>query len=179
MHFFNRVKTNLVFLIKFTRFLSWVPTLQQNLTAALLLLLLSPVSTIAYLNFMVFIIIQFFMLAYTFVVNDVGDKAFDIKAGKIKPIQNYSKMKTALILSLLAVGSLVFPLYYGNLWVMVISIVTFIKTHTIQGTRSLGTIGCRCGTEVCLVLDLCDFHFNSAFDNCLFYRLVISNRIPR
>lgn len=126
MFFLNKLKANLVFLLKFTRFLFWAPTVQQNLTAALLLILLSPANPSAPLNLMVFLIIQFFMFTYTFVVNDVGDKTIDIKAGKIKPIQQYSTIKTTLIISLFAAGSLIFPLYYGNLWASVVSVFTFL-----------------------------------------------------
>lgn len=126
MSYLNRFKTNLMFIIKLTRFLYWVPTLQQNLTASLLLLILSSIDTSKFVYFLFFAIIQIFLFAYTFVVNDVGDKEVDIKAGKIKPIQRYSKKKIALILSVLAGGSLFIPLYYGSFLVNVVSISTFL-----------------------------------------------------
>ena len=126
MSYLNRFKTNLLFIIQFTRFLSWVPTIQQNLTASLLLLMLSSIDTNYFVYFLFSIIIQIFLLAYGFIVNDVGDKEIDIKAGKIKPIQRYSKKKIILILSIIAGGFLFIPLCYGTLLVKVVSIVTFL-----------------------------------------------------
>ena len=113
-------------MMKFTRFLSWVPTIQQNLIAALLLVMLSTVSAEYFIYFLFFVVIQIFLLAYTFIINDVGDKEIDIKAGKLKPIQGYSKKKILLILGVFTVGSLFIPLGLGSFSVKVVSITTFL-----------------------------------------------------
>ncbi len=126
MNYLTRSKITILSIIEFTRFLSWVPTIQQNLTASLLLLMLLSIDTNYFIYFLFSIIIQIFLLAYTFVVNDVGDREIDIKAGKIKQIQRYSKKKIALILSVLAGGSLFIPLWFGSFFIKVVSIATFL-----------------------------------------------------
>ena len=74
-----------------------------------------------------FVIFQFFILAYTFVVNDVADKSIDIKSGKIKSVHKYSDKTVIFILSILAIGLLFIPLYFGNLLVRIISIAAFLS----------------------------------------------------
>jgi 4-hydroxybenzoate polyprenyltransferase len=104
----------------------WIPTLQENLVVSFLLLIAPVIQKDNLINLLYFMFVQTFMLAYTFIVNDVADKEIDIKAGKIKPIQTYSKKKTALVLGVLAFGSLFIPLWYGSFLVKIVSIVTFL-----------------------------------------------------
>jgi 4-hydroxybenzoate polyprenyltransferase len=111
------------FFLRFTRFESWLSTLESNLVASFLLLLLGPFKQSNFVYFLFFIIFQFFLLAYAFVLNDVCDKNIDIMAGKNKPIHRYSKKRVALILSVLAGSSLCLPLIFGNLLVKVASLV--------------------------------------------------------
>jgi len=89
-------------------------------------MLLEPFRQSNFLVLLFFIITQLFLLAYTFVLNDVGDKDLDIRAGKIKPIQGYSYLKIVVILSTLAAGSLFIPLYSGDFLVKVISVTAFL-----------------------------------------------------
>jgi len=137
MTFLSKIKTNIFFLMKFTRFMYWVPTLQQNLTAAFLLLFLTSINETSLLNLLFFAVMQVFLLTYIFVVNDVGDKEIDVKAGKIKAIQKYSKKRTALIVLGLIAGFLFIPFYYGNLSVIAASIFTlFLATfYSIKPIR--------------------------------------------
>jgi 4-hydroxybenzoate polyprenyltransferase len=103
----------------------WVPTLQQNLTSALLLLIVTPMGENNLLHLLFFAIIQVFLLTYGFVINDIGDKESDIAAGKLKDIQKYSKKKSSLIISLLTVGFLFIPIFFGGVLIMVLSVFIF------------------------------------------------------
>jgi len=122
----SRLKSMVLFLASFTRFSSWLFNLQSNIIASFLLLFLEPFKRSNFVYLIFFIIIQVFLFAYSFVINDAADKDIDIKAGKFKPIQEYSNRKIILILSILAGGYFLIPLYYGDLLIIIISITTFL-----------------------------------------------------
>lgn len=122
----NYLKTAISFFMEFTRFGSWLSTIESNLIASFLLLLLEPFKQSNFVYLVFFIIIQFFLLAYTFIVNDFADKNIDIIAGKNKPIHKYSKQRVALILIIFAGSSLCLPLVFGNFLVKLTSIVALI-----------------------------------------------------
>lgn len=133
----NYLKTAISFFIDFTRFGSWLNTIESNLIASFLLLLLEPFKQSNFVYLLFFIITQFFLLAYTFIVNDFGDKNIDITIGKNKPIHRYSKQRVALILSVFAGSSLCLPLIFGNLLVKATSIValTLLTFYSVKPIR--------------------------------------------
>jgi 4-hydroxybenzoate polyprenyltransferase len=107
--------------------MNWLPTLQSNLVVSFLILLSQRFEANAIFPLLfLFVIFQVFVFAYTFVVNDISDRDIDLSAGKIRPIQEYSKRKQTIIIVTLAAAALSIPLSLGDSIVKITSIITFL-----------------------------------------------------
>jgi 4-hydroxybenzoate polyprenyltransferase len=133
----SSIKGKVSVVITITRFRNWLPLLQENLIAALLLAIVMPFQKVNLVNILLFTITIAFFLTYSFVINDVCDKDIDNKAGKIKPIHSFSRRKIALILCLLICGSIFLPLYFGDLLeklaiILAVILLTFYSMKPIR-----------------------------------------------
>jgi 4-hydroxybenzoate polyprenyltransferase len=124
-------------LLSLTRFRNWIPILQENLVAALMLILVLPFAKLNITYVLFYTVAVSLFLTYSFVVNDVGDKEADIKEGKYKPIHSFSNAKIILTLVLLAFFTLAIPIFSGNLLATVGFIIgiALANLYSLKPTR--------------------------------------------
>ncbi|RLI76666.1 hypothetical protein DRP04_12450 [Archaeoglobales archaeon] len=119
-------KEFLINLIKLLRIFEWADKLQLSFISAFILISFLPNPECYLVQILILGIYMLFLGSYGYVANSYGDKEQDAKVGKHPEVQFFSDREIKAILILLAILSLSIPLYFPDLKIRLLGIITFL-----------------------------------------------------
>lgn len=125
----NQYKTPKEFLknlIKLIRVFEWVDKLQLNFIAAFIIIIYLSHPEQYLIQIIILGIYMISLESYGYVVNSYGDREQDAKVGKHPEALYFSDRQLHVMLTFLAVPSLALPLYFPDIRIRILGIVTFL-----------------------------------------------------
>jgi len=120
-------KLSLQFL-KVFRFKEWKNALYINIIIILLLIIFSESSSFNLFNYFIFIVYQYFLLSYSYLLNSYSDRKIDSEAGK-NFLFNYQNKSILLLIVSLGFISFIIPFLFNNINIIILNIfIIFLAT---------------------------------------------------
>jgi 4-hydroxybenzoate polyprenyltransferase len=113
-------------LFKLIRIFEWADKLQLNFIAAFILIAFLPHPERYLVQVLILAIYMLFLGSYGYVSNSYGDREQDVKVGKHLEVQFFSDWQLKMILTFFAIPSLLIPLYFRDVRIGILGIVTFL-----------------------------------------------------
>ena len=140
--------------LKLVRVYEWMEKLQLDFVAAFILLIFMPYPWRFLWALLVLGIYMLFLGSYGYMLNSYCDRAQDVRVGKHLEISYFSDRRILIILLALALFSLGIPLYFADIKIRILGLVTFFFSHflfreanKVKREKSLGYSCCHANAE--------------------------------
>lgn len=112
-------------LLKLIRAYEWIDKLQLNFIAAFILIIYLSNPLQYSIDIVILSIYMIFLGSYGYVINSYSDREADAKIGKHPETRYFTNQEIQVILAVLAIPSIVIPLYFSDIRIQMLGIINF------------------------------------------------------